>query len=135
MSLARRFVTSAAKVTIEGLARSGPLPLTRFSTPIIFRRDRSSSSTRASLIRPSISSHRLAPAGRGQAAGTAFARLVSDRFRALLGDYMRLDVLAKIFPVRHFADATLASFLAFPHRSVWRPADLAILAAWGISAS
>ena len=43
-----------------------------------------------------------------------------------------LDVLAKIFPVRHLADATLASFLDLPHQAVWRPGDLAVMAAWGI---
>ncbi|CAN5677727.1 ABC transporter permease [soil metagenome] len=44
-----------------------------------------------------------------------------------------LDGLSKIFPVRHFADAALASFLALPHQAVWRAGDLAVMAAWALA--
>lgn len=58
---------------------------------------------------------------------------ISNVFIPLNNPPVWLDVLAKIFPVRHFADATLASFLALPHQAVWHAGDLAIMGAWAVA--
>jgi ABC-2 type transport system permease protein len=44
-----------------------------------------------------------------------------------------LQTLSRVFPVRHFADAMLGSYLPAAGSSGWRGDDLLILAAWGIA--
>ncbi|MBI4259315.1 MAG: ABC transporter permease [Actinobacteria bacterium] len=43
-----------------------------------------------------------------------------------------LDWLARLFPVRHFSDAMLASYFPFPGRSAFRPWDLLVMGMWAV---
>jgi ABC-2 type transport system permease protein len=44
-----------------------------------------------------------------------------------------VDVVSKVFPVRHFVEAMFASYFRFPGRSALQLDDLLIVAAWGLA--
>jgi ABC-2 type transport system permease protein len=44
-----------------------------------------------------------------------------------------IDVLSKLFPVRHFADAMLGSYFPLLGESAWKPESLVVMAAWGVA--
>ncbi len=58
---------------------------------------------------------------------------VSDVFIPLERPPAWLDLLAKVFPVKHFVEAMLASYLPTPGRSAFRLGDLLVVAAWGVA--
>ena len=44
-----------------------------------------------------------------------------------------VDVLSKVFPVRHFVEAMFGSYFRFPGQSALKLDDLAVVAAWGLA--
>ncbi len=58
---------------------------------------------------------------------------ISNVFIPLNNPPVVLDVISKIFPIRHFADAMLGSFLA-PEGFTYSVGDILIVAAWGVAA-
>ncbi len=56
---------------------------------------------------------------------------VSDVFIPLQDPPAWLDMLGNFFPVRHFSEAMQNVFFPAPGSSAFRPADLAVMAAWG----
>jgi ABC-2 type transport system permease protein len=58
---------------------------------------------------------------------------ISDVFIPLEEPPAWLEITSKIFPVKHFVDAMLASFFPVPGTSSLRLGDLAIVAIWGLA--
>jgi ABC-2 type transport system permease protein len=64
--------------------------------------------------------------------GTVFPLLfISNVFIPLNNPPQWLDILGKIFPIRHFADAMLGSFFALSGNGL-HANDLLVIAAWGV---
>jgi ABC-2 type transport system permease protein len=58
---------------------------------------------------------------------------ISDVFIPLENPPAWLDIIAKIFPVKHFVEGMLASYFPLPGQSSIKGWDLLIVAAWGVA--
>jgi ABC-2 type transport system permease protein len=58
---------------------------------------------------------------------------ISDVFIPLENPPAWLDIIARIFPVKHFVEGMLASYFPLPGQSSIRTGDLLIVALWGLA--